>query len=58
MDLNKVILYYAFTPIYDPQALMLWQKTLCQSLNLKGRIIISEQGINGTLGGKMMDLKQ
>ena len=58
MDLDKVILYYAFTPISDPQALMLWQKTLCQSLNLKGRILISEQGINGTLGGKMMDLKK
>ena len=53
MDLDKVILYYAFTPVNDPQALMLWQKTLCQSLNIKGRILISSHGINGTLGGKM-----
>ena len=37
---------------------MLWQKTLCQSLNLKGRILISEHGINGTLGGDMEDLKR
>ena len=51
MDLDKVILYYAFTPVNDPQALMLWQKTLCQSLNIKGRILISPHGINGTLGG-------
>jgi UPF0176 protein len=58
MDLDKVILYYAFTPIADPTALMLWQKNLCESLNIKGRIIISEQGINGTLGGKMSDLKK
>jgi UPF0176 protein len=58
MDLDKVILYYAFTPIADPTALMLWQKNLCETLNLKGRIIISEQGINGTLGGKMSDLKK
>ena len=58
MDLDKVILYYAFTPIADPTALMLWQKNLCETLNLKGRIIIAEQGINGTLGGKMSDLKK
>ena len=58
MDLDKVILYYAFTPVNDPQALMLWQKTLCQSLNIKGRILISTHGINGTLGGKMEDLKK
>ena len=58
MDLDKVILYYAFTPISDPTALMLWQKNLCETLNIKGRILISEQGINGTLGGKMSDLKK
>jgi len=58
MDLDKVILYYAFTPISDPNAIMLWQKQLCQTLNLKGRILISHQGINGTLGGKMQDLKK
>jgi UPF0176 protein len=58
MGLNKIILYYAFAPVADPKALMLWQKTLCKSLNLKGRILISEHGINGTLGGDMEDLKR
>ena len=58
MALPKVILYYAFTPISDPAALKLWQKFLCQTLNLKGRIIISPQGINGTLGGDIDDLKK
>ena len=55
---QKVILYYSFAPVKDPKAVMLWQKTLCQSLNLKGRILISEHGINGTLGGDMEDLKK
>ena len=58
MDLPKVILYYIFTPLSDPAAIKIWQKTLCQSLNLKGRIIISPHGINGTLGGNMDDLKK
>lgn len=35
----------------------LWQKTLCDSLNLNGRILISPHGINGTVGGDMGDLK-
>lgn len=58
MELQKVILYYGFAPVADPIALKLWQKTLCESLNLKGRILVSPHGINGTLGGNMSDLKK
>jgi UPF0176 protein len=57
MGLQKVILYYGFTPIADPNAVRLWQRDLCELLNLKGRIIISEHGINGTLGGDIAALK-
>lgn len=57
MDLQKVILYYGFAPVADPQALRLWQRDLCESLGIKGRILISEHGINGTLGGSMQALK-
>lgn len=55
--MQKILLYYKFTPIADPVAVKLWQKTLCDSLNLKGRILISAQGVNGTVGGDMADLK-
>ena len=58
MDLQKIILYYGFAPVADPVALRLWQTALCETLGLKGRIIISKHGINGTLGGNMMDLKK
>jgi UPF0176 protein len=58
MNFNKVILYYGFAPIADPDAVKLWQKTLCESLNIKGRILISPHGINGTLGGAMDDIKK
>lgn len=57
MNQPKIILYYIFTPLADPAAIKIWQKNLCQTLNLKGRIIISPHGINGTLGGDMNDLK-
>jgi UPF0176 protein len=55
--MQKILLYYKFTPISDPVTMKLWQKTLCDSLNLKGRILISRHGINGTVGGDMDDLK-
>lgn len=58
MDLQKVILYYGFAPIADPEAVKLWQRALCESLGLKGRLLISKHGINGTLGGNMADLKK
>lgn len=56
--MQKIIIYYKFTPIADPQALCLWQKTLSESLNLRGRILISRHGINGTVGGELDDLKK
>jgi len=58
MELQKVILYYGFTPLSDPEAIRLWQQSLAEMLGLKGRILISEHGINGTLGGNMSDLKK
>src|SRR5438128_130006 len=56
-EMQKIILYYKFAPIADPKAVRLWQRTLCEKLNLKGRILISKHGINGTLGGNIDDLK-
>lgn len=55
--MQKILLYYKFTPLKDPEAIKLWQKTLCDSLNLRGRILISPHGLNGTVGGEMEDLK-
>jgi UPF0176 protein len=55
---QRIILYYSFTPIADPLITRLWQKTLCDSLNLRGRIVISTHGLNGTVGGEMSDLKK
>ena len=57
-ELNKIILFYGFAPVADPEALRLWQRTLCESLGLRGRILISEHGINGTVGGEMSSLKK
>lgn len=55
--MQKILLYYKFTPLQDPEAIRLWQKALCERLNLRGRILLSPHGINGTVGGDTEDLK-
>jgi len=57
MQVQKILLYYKFTPVADPETMRLWQRALCEKLNLKGRILISPHGINGTVGGDLDDLK-
>lgn len=56
--MEKIILYYKFVPVTDPVSVMFWQRNLCEKLKLKGRVIVAEHGINGTLGGRIGDLKQ
>lgn len=47
----KVLLYYLYTDISDPQVVRDWQFDLCKRLGLKGRILIAEEGLNGTVCG-------
>ncbi len=56
--MQKIILFYLFTPILDPEVTKMWQKTSADKNHLTGRIIISKHGINGTLGGRIKDIKQ
>lgn len=52
----KILLYYKYTQIKNPVDLMNEQRELCQKLNLKGRILISTEGINGTVAGLENDV--
>lgn len=53
MSESKILLYYVFAPVSNPEAVRLWQRELCESLGLRGRIIVSPHGINGTVGGEL-----
>ena len=55
--MRKIILYYKFVKIDDTETVKLWQRELCERLGLKGRVLISGEGINGTLGGELAALK-
>lgn len=54
----KVVLFYVFTPLPDPEAIRLWQQATCESLGLRGRIIVSRHGINSTVGGELAAVKR
>ena len=58
MAVYKVLLFYTFTPLADPEAIRLWQRDLCESLGLGGRILISPDGINATVGGELKAVKK
>ncbi len=50
-DSYKILLYYKYTKVEDPEALAAWHRGVCEELGFKGRIIIAKEGINGTLEG-------
>ncbi len=46
-----VLLYYKYVRIDDPRSFAGDHRALCRGLGLRGRIIVAEEGINGTVGG-------
>jgi UPF0176 protein len=53
-----VILFYKYVPIVDPENVRDTQRLICQKLNLKGRIIVAEEGINATIEGTQESIEK
>lgn len=51
MNIYKIILFYKYIDIENPEQIKEWLKATCSSLKLKGRVLLAHEGINGTLGG-------
>lgn len=47
----RVLLYYKYVTIDDPEQFRNEHKQFCDDLGLKGRILVSEEGLNGTVSG-------
>lgn len=47
----QVLLYYNYVHIEDPEAFAAEHLDFCKSLELKGRILVATEGINGTVSG-------
>src|SRR5699024_8385192 len=51
MGKYQVLLYYNYVKMDDPEGYVKEHKAFCQELGLKGRILVAEEGINGTVSG-------
>ncbi|WP_082929230.1 oxygen-dependent tRNA uridine(34) hydroxylase TrhO, partial [Rhizobium aegyptiacum] len=51
----RVLLYYKYVTIDDPETFASEHLEFCKENNLKGRILVSTEGINGTLSGTKED---
>lgn len=54
----RVLLYYNYTEIENPEQFAKEHLALCKSLGLKGRILVAEEGINGTASGTIEATQQ
>ncbi len=54
----RVLLFYKYVQIENPEEYVEEHLTFCKENNLKGRILIAEEGINGTLSGTVEDTEK
>jgi predicted sulfurtransferase len=49
--MGKILLYYKYVQVPKPSETVKEHKKLCEELGLRGRILIAQEGINGSVGG-------
>jgi len=54
----QVLLYYKYVAVPEAKKVRDEQRELCSQLNLTGRIIVADEGINGTVEGKVSDTEK
>lgn len=54
----SILLYYCYTNIEDPEAFRTDHHVFCIENNLRGRIIVAEEGLNGTISGLKEDCQK
>ncbi|WP_020006976.1 rhodanese-related sulfurtransferase [Salinicoccus albus] len=54
----QVLLYYYYTDIEAPEEFAAEHLELCTDMNLKGRILVATEGINGTVSGTVADTER
>ncbi|RPE04810.1 oxygen-dependent tRNA uridine(34) hydroxylase TrhO [Paenibacillus polymyxa] len=54
----RILLFYKYVNIEDPATFTVEHLAYCKELGVKGRILIAEEGINGTLSGTVEQTEQ
>jgi UPF0176 protein len=57
MNRFRVLLYYKYVVVEDPEKFRDEHLSWCLNNNIKGRIFIAKEGINGTVSGKIPDIE-
>ena len=58
MNQYRVLLFYKYVDVEDPENFKNEHLTWCLHNNIKGRIFIAKEGINGTVSGKIPDIER
>lgn len=58
MSSYQTLLYYCYTPLVEAEQFAAEHLRFCKSLNLVGRIIVADEGLNGTVSGTKESCKQ
>ncbi len=48
---TQILLFYKYVTVEDPEALAAWFRSRAHAHHLHGRVLVAEEGINGTLEG-------
>ncbi|TDQ41444.1 rhodanese-related sulfurtransferase [Aureibacillus halotolerans] len=54
----RVLLYYKYVPIDDPESFADIHLAMCKEIGLLGRILVAHEGINGTVSGTVEQTDQ
>ncbi|MBC1918873.1 rhodanese-related sulfurtransferase [Listeria booriae] len=58
MNSYQVLLYYKYTTIDNPEQFATEHLAMCKEIGLKGRILVAEEGINGTVSGTVEETEK
>lgn len=56
--MKNIILFYKFTNIKNPEKLKKEHQEFCNSLEVKGRVLIAKEGINGSVSGSKEQIEK
>ncbi|HVT75015.1 MAG TPA: rhodanese-related sulfurtransferase [Candidatus Paceibacterota bacterium] len=54
---HEILLYYKYAAVRNPAVFAEEQRAFCERHNLRGRIIVAKEGINGTIEGLAKDTR-
>ncbi len=55
---TRVLLFYKYVTVENPSVVMERERCVCNVLGLKGRIIVANEGINGTVEGSLEETEK